>query len=92
MQEDHNYDGFAAAACLCLIHMQQRGWICSSESGPMQSSGTALWAHRLRQPCEDAAKGLVEGIEPTAEFVAKKDELCKPCVLGRARAHAVPHF
>jgi hypothetical protein len=35
----HNYDGFAARQPACLIHMQQRGWICSSESGPMQ----ALW-------------------------------------------------
>jgi hypothetical protein len=35
----------------------------------MQSSGTGAWAQSATTTCEDAAKGLVEGIEPTAAGV-----------------------
>jgi hypothetical protein len=68
--------------------MQQRGWICSSSQGQCRALAQRRlhWAE-LRQ-CEDAAKGLVEGIEPTAEFVAKKDEALQALCAGQARAHA----
>jgi hypothetical protein len=48
-----------------------------------------LWHRRFGHKGYDSLakmqrKGMVEGMEPTAaEFVAKKDELCRPCVLGK---------
>jgi hypothetical protein len=86
MQKDRNNDGFAARQPACaLIHMQQRGWICSSSQGQCRALAQALGHNPPRQPAKMQRKGLVEGIGPTAAGVRGRRQTSPQVCAGQAR-------
>jgi hypothetical protein len=67
-ERPHN-DGFARQPACAVIHMQQRGWICSSSQEPMQTLAQTLWHLRLRQPYEMQRKGWLRALDLQLEFM-----------------------
>jgi hypothetical protein len=83
MQEDHNNDGFAAAACLCLIHMQQRAGFAAVNQGQCRALAQRFGHTGYDNLAKMQRRGWLRALGLPQLFVAKKDELCKPCVLGK---------